>query len=795
LSSLTNKETFIYYLLTVEVKMNKGILLIVLLSALMVSVSGCYGGVQKSPSEVEAFLVVNDVAKAREALDGERHVFPDKGVIIGTFSRQDLMKKSSVIEKVYYEYSNDVPSEFTSEFTSWKSMLDYKKMPLSEKLANIPDVEPIYNDMIEIEKPSLGDLNIVPRGIPLGAEATDTSSYMIGDVTVSVIFPESNELVCQDPPACNDWGPGQEDWTDEEIQEVKDEITLSMDWWADRDENASLTFLYIYEERIPTDYEPIWGPGTGSEFGRCLWINDVMADLGYSSGDCISNVYDYVNDHRDTTDWGFVSFVVDSSFDEDGMFDYDGSYAFAVSSNSGGGPYSVMTYDNAGHGIENMDAVSAHETGHIFGALDEYSCECYWQSGYLDYPNENCANIDCELDENSIMRGGISPFTNGLVDYYARGQIGWQDEDEDGILDIVDTIPGAFLNPFYDNSEGNFYFDGDSWVNIFNAVNPDYNDISINVISNVEYRFRTNGEVWSSWFGAIASDGMFDNATELFEFIVGDLPTGDHDIQAKATNRFGNWNESNIQTIIATGIPPMCYETDDGYDIYHFGIVIDDYGTYEDECYGRTLLEWFCDGPNGVNAEEVYCSRGCSAGKCNVGGGSCFIEGTQITMADGTEKDIEEIKVGDKILAYNFERGSTASDVVVSLNRPVHDDMILVKFGDSENTNTFDHPYYVEEKGWSSYAPELTMERYGKFAEELRDVKQLEKGDVIFTVNGEGDLVESKIENIDEEMGLVQTYIFTVENNGNFSANGALVHNKQYEIATTQINEFPYEDK
>ena len=63
-----------------------------------------------------------------------------------------------------------------------------------------------------------------------------------------------------------------------------------------------------------------------------------------------------------------------------------------------------MTYDNAGHGIENMDAVSAHETGHIFGALDEYSCECYWQSGYLDYPNENCAN-GCELDENSIMRG------------------------------------------------------------------------------------------------------------------------------------------------------------------------------------------------------------------------------------------------------------------------------------------------------------------------------------------------------------------------------------------------------
>ena len=770
--------------------MNKGILFIILLSALMVSVSGCYGVIQESPSDIEAFLVVNDVAKAREALDGERHVFPDKGVIIGTFSRQDLMKKSSVIEKVYYEYSNNVPAEIESEFSSWKSMLAYKKMPLSEKLANIPDVEPIYNDMIEIEKPNLDDLQIVPRGIPEGAEATDTSTYMIGDITVSVIFPESNEIVCQNPPTCDQWGDGQEDWTDEEIQEVKDEIVLSMDWWAARNENASLTFVYIYRERIPTDYEPIWGPGTGSEFGRCLWINDVMADLGYSSGDCISNVYDYVNDNRDTTDWGFVSFVVDSSMDEDGMFDYDGSYAFAVSSISGGGPYSVMTYDNAGHGIENMDAVSAHETGHIFGALDEYSCECYWQSGYLDYPNENCAN-GCELDENSIMRGGISPFTQGLVDYYARGQVGWQDSDEDGFQDIVDLV-GSQLNPFYDNSEGNFYFNGDSWTSVLDAVNPDYNSFSIDTISNVEYRLQTDGGGWSDWFGASATDGLFDSAQEFFEFVVGDLPSGDHEIQAKATNRFGNWNESNIQTIIATGIPPMCYETDDGYDIYHFGTVTDDYGTYEDECYGRTLIEYYCDGPNGMNAAEVYCSRGCNAGKCNIGGGSCFIAGTNIMMADGTEKDIEKVQVGDEILSYNFEKGSTEKDTVVSLNMPIHDDMILVEFGDSKNTNTFDHPYYVKEKGWSSYKPELTMERYGKSTEDLRSVAQLETGDVIFIIDETGNLVESELVSIEEKLGIVQTYIFTVKNNENFFANGALVHNKQYLMATTEITEFPY---
>ena len=168
--------------------------------ALMISVSGCYGVIQKSPSAVEAFLVVNDVSEARESLDGERHVFPDKGIIIGSFSKQDLMKKSKYIDKVYYEYSN-VPAEFKSEFTSWVKMLEYKRMPLEEKLANIPDVEPIYNDVIHFDSgPNLDDLQIIPRGLPSGADLRDTSTYMIGDVSVSVIFPESNG--------------GSEDWTD-----------------------------------------------------------------------------------------------------------------------------------------------------------------------------------------------------------------------------------------------------------------------------------------------------------------------------------------------------------------------------------------------------------------------------------------------------------------------------------------------------------------------------------------------------------------------------------------------------
>ncbi len=95
-----------------------------------------------------------------------------------------------------------------------------------------------------------------------------------------------------------------------------------------------------------------------------------MSNLGYTTGDYLEKVYAYKNDLRNQyqTDWAFTIFVVDSSADLDGKF-ADGKYfAYAYL----GGPFMVMTYDNNGWGIEDMDRVTAHETGHIFMAGDQY---------------------------------------------------------------------------------------------------------------------------------------------------------------------------------------------------------------------------------------------------------------------------------------------------------------------------------------------------------------------------------------------------------------------------------------
>ena len=161
---------------------------------------------------------------------------------------------------------------------------------------------------------------------------------------------------------------------------------------------------------------------------------------------------------------------------------------------------------------------------------------------------------------------------------------------------------------------------------------------------------------------------------------------------------------------------------------------------------------------------------------------SCFVAGTKISTPNNGQKNIEDVKVGDEVLSYDIETNKLEiSKVLKIVSPPVRSDLIVVKTEHSANKNTFDHPYFTKNKGWCSYKPQLTKDNYNL------DTGQLEVGDIVYYYS-ENELTPSKIISIKEEIGDVQVYNLTeVSNNGNYFANGILVHNKTYLVCSPRV--------
>lgn len=156
--------------------------------------------------------------------------------------------------------------------------------------------------------------------------------------------------------------------------------------------------------------------------------------------------------------------------------------------------------------------------------------------------------------------------------------------------------------------------------------------------------------------------------------------------------------------------------------------------------------------------------------------GNCFVAGTQITMGDGSKKNIEDITVGSVVLTYNLSTSEFQPSRVISTFTPVHSDIVEFTFSNGSVTrHTYDHPYYVVGKGWSSYTPDLTVSRYSRANPDLVSVSAVAVGDVFITEHGSStELVEVTA----VESAPITTYNINVDTNSNYFADGILVHNK-----------------
>ncbi len=483
------------------------------------------------------------------------HVFPPC-VVIGDFSSvssvspvsASLRKEDNHRQGCLGYYHGRVPDDVIQSVPRissigirvWNAQFTPSASTTGAPILSATELPPPSNDCRILKKQY--SLTAAPylKAPPYGGGFYDTSSYMAGKIAVGIILPESNG--------------NTENWTMDEVNNVISEIQTAMNWWASIEPDSHLSFYYDIHspfdgnKSVQIATEPI------SASSEVTWIKQVMNTIGYKDPgqgivpDYFYYVFDYNNDIRDTlgTHWAFTIFVADSSNDKDGCFPNNGfAYAYL------GGPFMVMTYDNQNYGIDDMDSVCAHEMGHIFYALDEYSgaSSKTERSGYLNVLNSNHASnpesIPC------IMKGLTSPFANHQVCYYTRGQIGLWDTDNDNILDVIDSPPQVSLTPYSPDPTSNQSptYTGHAMVTAVPNKNPQENpplyNITINTISHVEYRINSG-----SWLHVAASDGKFDEPEEDFSFITSNLPDGTYTFEVRAIDSAGNI--SNHATDILT---------------------------------------------------------------------------------------------------------------------------------------------------------------------------------------------------------------------------------------------------
>ncbi len=356
--------------------------------------------------------------------------------------------------------------------------------------------------------------------------AGEQSIFMAGSVAVGLVAVESNGTI----------DPSTENWTTAEKAEVLAEIKEGVQWWTARNTGARLSF--IFEDHITsplsTGVEPITRPYSHQQY----WVADAMNGLGFPS---VPNYMTAVRDFNQSlrvnygTDWAFTVFVVDSSNDSDNLFS-DGYFAYAYL----GGPFMVMTSEVNGYGTGNVDAVAAHETGHIFYALDQYygaHQPCNAHMGYFWVENQNSQYGNCASNVNSIMRGQVYPYTIGAIDPYGAGHLGWVDNDLDNIPDVVD--PTAVMTKTVSINGSTVVISGT--VEIIPTPALFLRSLTINKV--VKFQYATAKVDWTDV--GVCLDSQCDKYIEDFTATVA-FQSDDEFLAIRMVDNFGNERIFNI---------------------------------------------------------------------------------------------------------------------------------------------------------------------------------------------------------------------------------------------------------
>lgn len=141
--------------------------------------------------------------------------------------------------------------------------------------------------------------------------------------------------------------------------------------------------------------------------------------------------------------------------------------------------------------------------------------------------------------------------------------------------------------------------------------------------------------------------------------------------------------------------------------------------------------------------------------------GDCFPAGTMVRMADGTEKPIEQVKIGELVLTHKNQVKPVTDTIIKSYKGSV---VTLSSLGNNRSvTATPDHRFV-----WSNASGNMDWKSIGN----------MQVGDVVYFLHdGKGVFVWSGISNVSGQDFVGDVYCLEVEGDHSFVANGYAVHN------------------
>ncbi|QDU75013.1 hypothetical protein Pan97_20330 [Bremerella volcania] len=368
--------------------------------------------------------------------------------------------------------------------------------------------------------------------IPLNAQPLDTGEFMLGDVSVTVVFFESDGTT----------DPNTENWNATHTNQVKQRIEEGLQWWVDtlalqsnvHQLNFEIDYTYA-DNPIPIGIEPITRVATDLD----IWVSEFLDYVGAERSDKIDNdvrLFNHSQRVANDTNWAFTIFVINAENDSDGLFapgSVLGGFSLA------GGSFLAVPSERPASTI-------AHEVSHQFWAMDEYQGSGDYEDtrGYYNTQNTNAhdGNPSPGTIETSLLRESASllaAYASHTSSTSSLESIGWKDSDGDGIFDVFDVPISFSASSQFDPVSNQMRISGNAAIGVLPNQNSWglQNSVTTNRLSHIE--FRLDGGQW-------LTGPAIDDYTADFDFLIQLPDSSPHDIEVRIVDETGHIHSQSL---------------------------------------------------------------------------------------------------------------------------------------------------------------------------------------------------------------------------------------------------------